>query len=213
MYWSGRLCLPQAWTRTPFGSWGFTKGGEVWFDLINIAMTNKLWQICQYGLYILVGNQGCEGWGSDVILRHRMPVQDKPRGKAENIAVTPATDPYFAWCGHGSTYMAWQCSQARVQGPLTRSSTTMEEGSLTARHPSDCGAILNQIAWQTKEMQPEVRHDAIEDKVDRHNHRKKCWTGYFISAFVPYIVEWQYLCRIDFPKSIDYCHWGARHPD
>ncbi|PBK68367.1 hypothetical protein ARMSODRAFT_887998, partial [Armillaria solidipes] len=42
-------------------------------------------------------------------------------------------------------------------------------------------AVLNQIAWQTKEMQPEVRHDAIEDKVDCHNYHKNVGLGLFAS--------------------------------
>lgn len=43
-------------------------------------------------------------------------------------------------------------------------------GKSDSKAPERLWAILNQIVWQTKEMQPEVRHDAIEDKVDCHNH-------------------------------------------
>ncbi len=50
-------------------------------------------------------------------------------------------------------------------------------GKSDGEAPERLWAILNQIAWQTKEMQPEVRHDAIEDKVDRHNHQKNVGLG------------------------------------
>ncbi len=38
-------------------------------------------------------------------------------------------------------------------------------------------AVFNVMAWQTKEMHPEVRHDAIEDQVDHHNFRKNVGLG------------------------------------
>ncbi|KAK0437899.1 hypothetical protein EV421DRAFT_1907100 [Armillaria borealis] len=37
--------------------------------------------------------------------------------------------------------------------------------------------LLYQDGWQTKEMHPEVRHDAIEDRVDHHNFRKNVGLG------------------------------------
>ncbi len=38
-------------------------------------------------------------------------------------------------------------------------------------------AAFNAMAWQTKEMHPEVQHDAIEDWVDCHNFRKNVGLG------------------------------------
>ncbi|KAK0429916.1 hypothetical protein EV421DRAFT_1744768 [Armillaria borealis] len=37
--------------------------------------------------------------------------------------------------------------------------------------------ILNTIAWQCKEMQLEVRHNAIEDRIDQHNYHKNIDLG------------------------------------
>ncbi len=38
-------------------------------------------------------------------------------------------------------------------------------------------SAFNPMAWQTKEMHPEVRHDAIEDRVDQHNFQKNVGLG------------------------------------
>lgn len=38
-------------------------------------------------------------------------------------------------------------------------------------------AAFNAMAWQTKEMHPEVRHDVIEDRVDCHNFCKNVGLG------------------------------------
>ncbi|KAK0449347.1 hypothetical protein EV421DRAFT_1732619 [Armillaria borealis] len=38
-------------------------------------------------------------------------------------------------------------------------------------------SAFNPMAWQMKEMHPEVRHDAIEDRIDRHNFHKNIGLG------------------------------------
>ncbi|PBK62350.1 hypothetical protein ARMSODRAFT_1024951 [Armillaria solidipes] len=48
---------------------------------------------------------------------------------------------------------------------------------------------LNQMAMQTKEMHPEVRHDALEDKGDRHNFRKNIGLGYILDRRLKLVLE------------------------
>ncbi len=38
-------------------------------------------------------------------------------------------------------------------------------------------SAFNPMAWQTKEMHPEVRHDTIEDRVDCYNFCKNIGLG------------------------------------
>ncbi|SJL01305.1 uncharacterized protein ARMOST_04625 [Armillaria ostoyae] len=43
--------------------------------------------------------------------------------------------------------------------------------------PERVWAMLNPVAMQMKEMQLETRHDALEDKIDRHNYHKNTRLG------------------------------------
>ncbi|PBK85188.1 hypothetical protein ARMGADRAFT_1036489 [Armillaria gallica] len=48
---------------------------------------------------------------------------------------------------------------------------------------------LNQMAMQTKEMHPEVRHDALEDKGNQHNFWKNIGLGYILEQHLKLALE------------------------
>ncbi len=48
---------------------------------------------------------------------------------------------------------------------------------------------LNQMAMQTKEMHPEVHHDALEDKGDQHNFWKNIGLGYILEQRLKLALE------------------------
>ncbi len=45
------------------------------------------------------------------------------------------------------------------------------------------------MSMQTKKMQPEVRHDALEDKADRHNYQKNIGLGYLLDRHLKLALE------------------------
>ncbi len=75
--------------------------------------------------------------------------------------------------------LAWRCTPGSVQDEELIEipawcRNIRWEGSRTAVGRPEPGAM------QTKEMQPEVHHDALEDKGDHHNYEKNISMGYLL---------------------------------
>ncbi len=62
-------------------------------------------------------------------------------------------------------------------------------GISDGKAPEQLWAGLNPVAMQTKEMQPEVHHDALEDKGDHHNYEKNISMGYLLDRCLKLALE------------------------
>ncbi len=55
--------------------------------------------------------------------------------------------------------------------------------------PKQLWAVMNPVAKQMKEMQPEVRHDVLEDKADYHNFEKNIGMRHLLECCLKLVLE------------------------
>ncbi|KAJ7588021.1 hypothetical protein C8J56DRAFT_889867 [Mycena floridula] len=108
----------------------------------------------------------------DIYCQYRVNLESRNRSMPEQIrhdfAATEIKGGLPIW--HGDVHVLSCRTEHQIQ---------YQEGAAKGdgEAPERVWSVLNPISYATKEMGPSTRADAIDDRIDYHNHTKNVWLG------------------------------------